>query len=72
MDSQENLGNINDTYEDSQMIEDIKSINITNKSEDKKPPNESKTLREISNSNYIKNNNSQHNFINIKIIRDRY
>lgn len=55
MDSQENLGNINDTYDDSQIIEEIKSFNITNKREDKNPPNESKTLREISNSNYIKN-----------------
>lgn len=52
MDSQENLGNINDNYDDSQLIEDIKSINISKKVEEKKPLNESITLREIYNSNF--------------------
>jgi hypothetical protein len=52
MDSHENFANNNDnTYDDTNLIEDMKSINITNKSEAKKPLNEYTTnLHKISES----------------------
>lgn len=53
MDSHENLSNINDTYDDSQVIEDMRSINITDKSGFKKPLNESYTLIQISESKML-------------------
>ncbi len=54
MDSHKNFTNNNDiTYDDSQIIEDMKSINITNKSESKKQLNESTNLHKISDSIYL-------------------
>lgn len=44
MDSHENFVDNNDnTYDDTNLIEDMKSINVTNKSEAKKQLNESTT-----------------------------
>lgn len=49
MDSNQNLVS-NDTFEDSQFIEDLKSINLINKNETKQPSTESSALQKLSES----------------------